>query len=80
MQATKPTEPPFTLSERFEHGNFLIPEVLALKQRSHTGFYEDLKNGLVSIAKIGSKSIVRGPVARRYIEGRPQLDEGAPVP
>jgi hypothetical protein len=33
---------------------------------------------LVSIEEIGTKSIIRGPVARRDIEGRP-LDEGAPV-
>ena len=57
-------------------GNLPINEVCALKNRSHSGFYEDLKKGLVAIEKIGDrKSIVRGPVARRYIEGRPLAED-----
>jgi hypothetical protein len=83
MQALSPRatgrSPWFTLEERFEFGNFTIPEVRALKHRSHTGFYQDVHRGLVSIEKIGAKSVIRGPVAKRYIEGHP-LDEGAPVP
>jgi hypothetical protein len=67
--------PSFNLAERFEYGNFTIPEIRELKNRSHTGFYQDVQRGLVSIEKIGTKSIIRGPVARRYIEGRP-LDDG----
>jgi hypothetical protein len=70
--------PHFTIAD-FEHGNFTIPEIRELKRRSHTGFYQDVKHGLVSIEKIGAKSIIRGPVAKRYIEGRP-LDDGMPVP
>jgi hypothetical protein len=72
--------PWFTLEERFEFGNFTIPEVRALKCCSHTSFYKDVHRGLVSIEKIGAKSIIRGPVARRYIEGRPPIRRGAPVP
>jgi hypothetical protein len=44
--------------------------VRALKNRSHSGFYEDLKNGLVAIRKIGRKTVVPGPIARAYIAGR----------
>lgn len=72
-QLVEPTSPPFTLAERFEFGNFTIAEVRSLKHRSHTGFYADLKKGLVSIEKLGTRSIIRGPVARRYIAGEPQL-------
>jgi hypothetical protein len=61
----------FTLADRLEHGNFTVREVCELKNRSRPGFYEDLKAGLVAIRKIGTKSIVPGPVARAYIEGRP---------
>jgi hypothetical protein len=46
-----------------------IDEVCALKQRSRSGFYADLKAGLVQIRKQGRNSIVSGPVARRYING-----------
>jgi hypothetical protein len=67
--AQKAQQPIITTQDRFEHGNFTIDEVRALKSRSRTGFYQDLKAGLVKIEKIGRKSIVRGPVARRYIAG-----------
>jgi hypothetical protein len=60
-----------SLAERLEHGNLSIEETRRLKNRSHSGFYEDLANGLVSIEKIGRKSVVRGPIARAYIAGRP---------
>jgi hypothetical protein len=60
-------QPIFPLEDRFNFGNFTIPEVRALKNRSHSGFYDDVKAGLVEIDKIGRKSIVRGPVARKYI-------------
>jgi hypothetical protein len=70
--ATKVRRVRLTLADRLEFGNLTINEVCALKNRSRTGFYEDVKNGLVSIEQIGDrKSIVRGPVARCYIEGRP---------
>jgi hypothetical protein len=62
---------PLTLADRLEFGNLTVNEVCALKSRSRSGFYEDVKKGLVSIEKVGDrKSVVRGPVARRYIEGR----------
>jgi hypothetical protein len=79
MQTLNPVatgrSPWFTLAERFEFGNFTIREVRALKNISHTEFYTDIKRGFVRIEKRGARSIVRGPVAKRYIEGRP-LDEG----
>jgi hypothetical protein len=58
-----------TIQDRLEHGNLSIAEVCALANRSKTGFYADLKAGLVSIRKIGRKSVVPGPVARRYALG-----------
>ncbi len=60
-----------TIQDRLDAGNLTVDEVCALKPRSRSGFYEDLKAGLVKIEKIGRKSIVRGPVARRYIAGEP---------
>ena len=53
----------FSLAERLEHGNLTIGEVCDLKPRCHSGFYEDLKKGLVVLRKIGRKSVVPGPVA-----------------
>jgi hypothetical protein len=67
----KSKQPLITIQDRLEVGNFTIGEVCALKPRSRTGFYADLKAGLVKIEKIGRKSIVRGPVAKRYIAGEP---------
>ena len=61
--------PVFTLADRLEHGNLTIPEVLELANVSKTKFYADAKAGLVSIDKFGAKSIVRGPVAKFYIQG-----------
>jgi hypothetical protein len=58
-----------TIHDRMLYGNLTIEEVCALKSRSKAGFYVDLKNGLVSIKKIGRKSVVPGPVARAYIAG-----------
>ena len=72
---------PITLADRLAFGNLTVNEVCVLKNRSRSGFYEDVKKGLVSIEKIGDrKSIVRGPVARRYIEGRPIADAALDVP
>ena len=56
-----------SIQDRLEVGNLTIDEVCALKQRSRSGFYADLKAGLVQIRKQGRNSIVPGPVARRYI-------------
>ena len=60
----------FSLEDRLTHGNLTVKEVCQLKKRSHSGFYEDVKAGLVKIEKIGRKSIVRGPIARAYINGQ----------
>jgi hypothetical protein len=60
----------FSLEDRLNHGNLTVKEVRRLKNRSHSGFYEDVKAGLVKIEKIGRKSIVRGPIARAYINGQ----------
>jgi hypothetical protein len=62
-------KPLVTIRDRLEDGNLTINEVCALANRSKTGFYSDLKAGLVTIRKIGRKSIVPGHVAKRYIAG-----------
>jgi hypothetical protein len=68
----KRKEPPGpSLAERLAHGNLTVRETRILKSRSHSGFYQDLKDGLVAIEKNRRKSVVRGPIARAYIEGRP---------
>jgi hypothetical protein len=51
---------------RLDHGNLSIEEVCALVPRSKTGFYEDLKAGLVAVRKI----VVPGPIARAYTNPR----------
>jgi hypothetical protein len=56
-----------SVQDRLDCGNLTIDEVCALKSRSRTGFYADVKAGLVSIEKIGRKSVVRGPVVKTYI-------------
>jgi hypothetical protein len=61
-----------SIHERFEAGgNFLVDEVCQLNKRGKTGFYEDLKAGLVTIQKIGRKTVITGPVAKSYIAGQP---------
>jgi len=62
---------------RLAVGNLTIDEVCALATRSRTGFYEDLAAGLVAVRKIGRKSVVPGPIARAYIEGKPLPPRGA---
>jgi hypothetical protein len=62
-------KPRVTVLERLEAGNLSIDEVCQLADRSKTGFYADLKAGLVTIRKIGRRSVVPGPVAKRYIAG-----------
>jgi hypothetical protein len=59
----------FPVEVRLAAGNLTIDEVCALANRGKTGFYADLKAGLVTVRKIGRKSVVPGPVARRYIAG-----------
>jgi hypothetical protein len=60
-----------TLHDRLAAGNLTVDEVCMLKRRSKSGFYSDLKSGLVTIRKIGRKSVVPGPVAVKYIIGEP---------
>jgi hypothetical protein len=64
------------LARRPSRACLTVEETRRLKNRSHSGFYEDVKRGLVAIEKNGRKSIVRGPIARAYIEGRP-ISDGA---
>jgi hypothetical protein len=58
-----------TLEDRLVNGNLTVAEVCALARRSRTGFYEDVKAGRVTIRKAGRKTLVPGPVAKRYIAG-----------
>ena len=60
-----------SLADRLAFGNLTVEETRTLKNRSHSGFYEDLKEGLVAVRKIGRKTVVAGPIAKAYIEGRP---------
>jgi hypothetical protein len=68
MDKAKP--PVVSLADRLAHGHLTVLETRILKSRSHSGFYEDVKRGLVTIEKHGRKSTVRGPVAMAYIENR----------
>ena len=65
------TQPTITIHDRLEHGKLSIDEVCTLAIRSKTGFYQDVKAGLVKIEKNGRKSSVLGPIAKRYIAGEP---------
>lgn len=58
-----------TLEDRFAHGNLTVAEVCTLAGRSRSGFYEDLKAGLVVVRKAGRRTLVPGPAAKRYIAG-----------
>jgi hypothetical protein len=66
------------IQDRFVGGNFTINEVCDLKRRSRSGFYADLKAGLVQIRKQGRISIVPGPIARRYINGEDRAHDTQP--
>jgi hypothetical protein len=65
--ATAQSEFGITIQDRLEVGYLTVDEVCALKKRSRSGFYADVKAGLVEIKKQGRKSVIRGPIARRYI-------------
>jgi hypothetical protein len=67
--AAKTASRTISIQDRLEVGNLTIDEVCELKPRSRSGFYADLKAGLVQIRKQGRNSIVPGPVARQYING-----------
>jgi hypothetical protein len=64
-----------SIQDRLESGNLTISEVCDLKRRSRSGFYADLKAGLVQIRKQGRISVVPGPIARRYINGDQAHDQ-----
>lgn len=64
-------QPPISLADRLAHGRLTVLEVRLLKNRSHSGFYEDVRNGLVRIEKNGRKSTITGPVAQAYIADLP---------
>lgn len=69
-----------TIEDRFAHGNLTVQETRALKNVSNAKFYTDLHAGLVAVRKIGTKSVVPGPIAKRYINGEPILDIVASTP
>jgi hypothetical protein len=53
----------FSLEDRLRYGNLEINEICELKPCSRSRFYQDVKAGLVEIRKVGSKSVVPGPIA-----------------
>jgi hypothetical protein len=61
----------FSLADRLDHGVLTVKETRELAHVSHTKFYEDVKNGFVTIEKRGRSSFIRGPIAAAYIAGRP---------
>jgi hypothetical protein len=67
LSAPIPSSESVTIQDRLEVGNLSIDEVCKLKKRSRSGFYADLKAGLVEIRKQGRLSVVPGPIAKRYI-------------
>jgi hypothetical protein len=60
-----------SLADRLASGNLTVAETRTLKNPSHSGFYEDLRDGLVAVRKVGRKTVVPGPIAKAYIDGRP---------
>jgi hypothetical protein len=60
-----------SLADRLAFGNLTVEETRTLKNRSHSGFYADLSEGLVAVRKIGRKTVVPGPIAAAHIAGRP---------
>jgi hypothetical protein len=59
----------FSLADRFEFGKFTIPEICELAQRSRTGVYADIANGLLEVEKHGRSTRISGPNAKRYLAG-----------
>jgi len=66
---TASTPPTITIQDRLAAGNLSVDEVCALADRSRTGFYADVKAGLIVIRKVGRRSVISGPVAAAYIAG-----------
>lgn len=75
-ETRKAKSPLVTILDRLEAGNLSVPEICALKNIGRTKFYEDLNHGLVTILKIGRKSVVPGHIAKRYIAGEPFSSHG----
>lgn len=70
MKSAAKKAPPVSLEDRLAFGNIPVDEVRVLKGNiSKTKFYQDVRAGLVTIRKIGTKSVVPGPVAKAYITG-----------
>ena len=65
------SRPSISIQERLEVGNLTVDEVCLLKRRSRSGFYADIKAGLVEIRKQGRNTVVPGPIAAAYIRGEP---------
>jgi hypothetical protein len=61
----------FSLEDRLQYGNLEVNEVCELKPCSRSKIYQDRKAGLVGFLKVGSKSVVPGPIAKKYISGDP---------
>jgi hypothetical protein len=61
----------FSLEDRLQYGNLEVNEVCELKPCSRSKIYQDRKAGLVEFLKAGSRTLVRGPVAKKYISGEP---------
>ena len=59
-ETAKTATPPVTMEDRLANGNLTVAEVC---------FYEDVKAGLVTTRKAGRKTLIPGPVAKRYIAG-----------
>jgi hypothetical protein len=55
---------------RFAGPATTINNLVALRGTSTAQFYADLKRGRVEIRKLGRKTVVPGPIAKAYIEGR----------
>jgi hypothetical protein len=68
MSETLSAQATVTIRDRLEVGNLSVDEVCALKQRSRSGFYADVRAGLVEIREQGRKSVIPGPAAKRYID------------
>jgi hypothetical protein len=47
--AVQKEQPGISLADRLAFGNLTVEETRTLKNRSHSGFYEDLREGLVSV-------------------------------
>ena len=58
-----------SLADRLEHGNLTPQEVMALKPCGQTSLYRDIRDGKLKIIKFGSRTLVPGPSAARYIRG-----------